>query len=88
MKIYLNKNIYLINPITMNIKANIFERKKKKLLGDDDIRKMILNLQFYIDKSLDLHLVYDTKKEEFLFYHSNKFTPKNKNEKLVYTLKN
>lgn len=71
----------------MNIKANIFSRKKRELL-DEDIRYMILSLQYYVDKNEDLNLVYNLKNNEFLFYHENNFKIKNKNEKLIYTLKN
>ncbi|MGE4444135.1 MAG: hypothetical protein AB7E37_04045 [Candidatus Altimarinota bacterium] len=71
----------------MNIKANIFERKKRELLNED-MRYMILTLQYYIDKNEDLNLVYNLKNNEFLFYHENNFKLKSKNEKLIYTLKN
>jgi hypothetical protein len=52
----------------MNIKEEIFNRKKKKLL-DEDIRYMILSLQYYINKVEDLFLVYNTKNNEFIFFH-------------------
>lgn len=70
----------------MNIKEAIFNRKKKKLL-DEDIRYMILSLQYYINKKEYLYLVYNIKNNEFLFYHWNDFKTKNKDEKIIYTIK-
>lgn len=71
----------------MNIKANIFYRKKKELL-DEEFKYMILSLQFYVNKKEDLIITYSDDKKEFFLYHTNKFKSKYKDEKIIYILKN